>query len=295
MAEFVISTCSTFDLTKEHADSRDISVIYFHYSKNGERLDDDMFQSVTPAEFYGSMVAGADMKTSQINTGEFLEYFGKFLKDGKDVIHFSLSSGISGVYSAAETAAKQLRTEFPDRKLYVIDSLAASGGLGLLVDQAADLRDEGKTIDEVRDWVEQNKLRLHHWFFSTDLTFYIKGGRVSKVSGAIGGMLGICPLLNVSVDGKLVPRAKVRPKKKVIIEMVKRMEEHAENGYDYSGKVYMTQSECLPDAQAVADLITSKFPKMQGKVEITSIGAVIGSHTGPGTVALFFWGDPRVD
>ncbi|MBQ3927507.1 MAG: DegV family protein [Clostridia bacterium] len=295
MAEFVISTCSTFDLTKEHADSRDISVIYFHYSKNGERLDDDMFQSVTPAEFYGSMVAGADMKTSQINTGEFLEYFGKFLKDGKDVIHFSLSSGISGVYSAAETAAKQLRTEFPDRKLYVIDSLAASGGLGLLVDQAADLRDEGKTIDEVRDWVEQNKLRLHHWFFSTDLTFYIKGGRVSKVSGAIGGMLGICPLLNVSVDGKLVPRAKVRPKKKVIIEMVKRMEEHAENGYDYSGKVYMTQSECLPDAQAVADLITSKFPKMQGKVEITSIGAVIGIHTGPGTVALFFWGDPRVD
>jgi fatty acid-binding protein DegV len=105
MAKFVISTCSTFDLTKEHADSRDISVIYFHYSKNGERLDDDMFQSVTPAEFYGSMVAGADMKTSQINTGEFLEYFGKFLKDGKDVIHFSLSSGISGVYSAAETAA----------------------------------------------------------------------------------------------------------------------------------------------------------------------------------------------
>ncbi|MBQ7728381.1 MAG: DegV family protein [Clostridia bacterium] len=295
MAEFVISTCSTFDLTKEHADSRDISVIYFHYSKDGERLDDDLFQSVTPAEFYGSMVAGADMKTSQINTGEFLEYFGKFLKDGKDVIHFSLSSGISGVYSAAETAAKQLRTEFPDRKLYVIDSLAASGGLGLLVDQAADLRDEGKTIDEVRDWVEQNKLRLHHWFFSTDLTFYIKGGRVSKVSGAIGGMLGICPLLNVSVDGKLVPRAKVRPKKKVIIEMVKRMEEHAENGYDYSGKVFMTQSECLPDAQAVADLITSKFPKMQGKVEITSIGAVIGSHTGPGTVALFFWGDPRVD
>ena len=291
MAEFVISTCSTFDLTKEHADSRDISVIYFHYSKDGERLDDDLFQSVTPAEFYGSMVAGADMKTSQINTGEFLE----FLKDGKDVIHFSLSSGISGVYSAAETAAKQLRTEFPDRKLYVIDSLAASGGLGLLVDQAADLRDEGKTIDEVRDWVEQNKLRLHHWFFSTDLTFYIKGGRVSKVSGAIGGMLGICPLLNVSVDGKLVPRAKVRPKKKVIIEMVKRMEEHAENGYDYSGKVFMTQSECLPDAQAVADLITSKFPKMQGKVEITSIGAVIGSHTGPGTVALFFWGDPRVD
>ena len=230
MADYIISTCSTFDLTKEHAEKRDIHYINFHYTKDGVKYEDDLFQTVTPNEFYQSMVDGAEMKTSQVNAGEFMEYFRGFLKDGKDILHISLSSGISGVYNAATTAAAELRDSFPDRKIYIVDSLAASGGMGLLVDKLADLRDEGYTVDQLHDWVEENKLRLHHWFFSTDLTFYIKGGRVSKLSGAIGGVLGICPLLNVSNEGKLIPRAKIRPKKKVIVEIVKRMEEHAECG-----------------------------------------------------------------
>ena len=295
MADYIISTCSTFDLTKEYAEKRNINYINFHYTKDGVKFEDDLFQTVTPHEFYQSMVDGAEMKTSQVNAGEFIEYFKAFLKDGKDILHISLSSGISGVYNAATTAAAELREEFPDRKIYIVDSLAASGGMGLLVDRLCDLRDEGYTVDQLHEWVEENKLRLHHWFFSTDLTFYIKGGRVSKLSGTIGGVLGICPLLNVSNEGKLIPRAKIRPKKKVIVEIVKRMEEHAEGGADYDGKVFLTQSECIDDAQAVADLIKAKFPKMNGKPEITSIGTVIGSHTGPGTVALFFWGDKRVD
>lgn len=295
MANYVISTCSTFDLTKEHAEARDIKYINFHYSKDGVKFDDDLFETVKPHEFYQSMVDGAEMITSQVNAAEFIEYFKKFLNDGLDIIHLSLSSGISGVFNSACAAAAELREKYPERKIYVVDSLAASGGMGLLADRLADLRDEGKTVDEVYEWVEKNKLKLHHWFFSTDLTFYVKGGRVSKFSGAVGGVLGICPLLNVSVDGKLIPRAKIRPKKKVIVEMVKRMEEHAEGGYDYSGKVFMTQSDCYDDAKAVADLIVEKFPKMSGKPEITSIGTVIGSHTGPGTVALFFWGDERQD
>ena len=295
MANFVISTCSTFDLTKDYAEKRDIHYINFHYTKDGVRHEDDLYHSVEPHEFYQSMVDGAEMKTSQVNAGEFIEYFKGFLKQGLDIIHLSLSSGISGVYNSASAAAAELREEFPDRKIYVIDSLAASGGLGLLADKLADLRDEGRSIDEIYKWTEENKLRLHHWFFSTDLTFYIKGGRVSKLSGAIGGVLGICPLLNVSFEGKLIPRAKVRPKKKVIIETVKRMEEHAENGYDYDGKVFLTNSDCYEDAKAVADLVAAKFPKMNGEPWITNIGTVIGSHTGPGTVALFFWGDKRVD
>jgi len=295
MADYVISTCSTFDLTKEYAQARDIHYINFHYTKDGVRYEDDLFQSVEPHEFYNSMVEGAEMKTSQVNAGEFIEYFKTFLKNGLDIIHLSLSSGISGVFNAASTAAAELREAFPDRKIYVVDSLAASGGLGLLADKLADLRDKGYSVDEVYEWVEENKLRLHHWFFSTDLTFYIKGGRVSKVSGAIGGVLGICPLLNVSFEGKLIPRAKIRPKKKVIIEIVKRMEEHAEGALDYNGKVFITQSDCMEDAAAVADLVVSRFPKIDGKPQITSIGTVIGSHTGPGTVALFFWGDKRVD
>ena len=154
--------------------------------------------------------------TSQINAAEYEEYFEAFLKEGKDVIHVWLSSCISGSFNSANIAKEMLLEKYPDRKLYVIDSLAASSGFGLLVDKMADLRDEGKSIDELRDWTEENKLRLHHWFFSSDLTFYIKGGRVSKTSGFVAGILNICPLLNVDYNGKLIPREKIRTKRRAI-------------------------------------------------------------------------------
>ena len=151
------------------------------------------------------------------------------------------------------------------------------------------------SIDDVRDWAEAHKLELHHWFFSTDLTFYVKGGRISKVAGVFGGLLDICPLLNMDNLGRLIPRSKIRGKKRVMKEIVARMEEHAQGGLDYSGKCYISQSACYDDARAVADEIEKKFPKLNGKVEIYSVGTTIGSHTGPGTMALFFWGDERKD
>ena len=150
-------------------------------------------------------------------------------------------------------------------------------------------------IDEVCDWAESNKRRLNHWFFSTDLTFYIKGGRVSKTAGIVGGILGICPLLNVDKEGKLIPRMKIKGKKKVYKAIVAKMEELADNGYDYDDKVYLCHSNCMEDAKQVALLVEEKFPKTKGKIEINNIGTTIGSHTGPGTVALFFWGQERVD
>lgn len=157
------------------------------------------------------------------------------------------------------------------------------------------LRDEGKTLEEVYDFAMKNRLKVHHWFFSTDLTFYVRGGRISKASGAIGGLLGICPLLNMDNEGRLIPRFKIRTKKKVIKKIVDQMEENAEGGLSYSGKCYISQSACYDDARAVADLIEERFPNLNGKVEINNIGTTIGSHTGPGTVALFFWGKERVD
>lgn len=151
------------------------------------------------------------------------------------------------------------------------------------------------SIDDLYEWVEANKRRLNHWFFSTDLTFYIKGGRVSKTAGVVGGILGICPLLNVDNEGKLIPRMKVKGKKKVFHAMVSKMEELADNGLDYADKVYMSHSACIEDAQKVASMIEEKFPNTKGKIEINDIGTTIGSHTGPGTVALFFWGKERID
>lgn len=246
-------------------------------------------------DFYKAMSEGADTKTSQINADEYEKYFEGFLKQGKDLLHVTLSSGISGTINSALIAADNLKEKYPDRKIYIIDSLAASSGYGLLMDKVADLKDAGMGIDELKNWIEDNKLRVNHWFFTTDLTFFIKGGRVSKVSGFVGNLLNICPLLNVDYQGKLIPREKIRTKKKVIAETVNKMILNADNGTDYSDKCYISMSACIEDAQAVAKLVEEKFPKLNGKVLINNIGTTIGSHTGPGTVALFFWGEKRID
>lgn len=295
MADYVISCCSTADLSKEHFEERDIKYICFHYMLDGKDYADDLGQSVSFEQFYSSMDNGADTQTSQVNVSEYLDYFCKFLEEGKDVIHVCLSSGISGTYNSAVNAANIAEQRYPDRRIYIVDSLGASSGYGLLMDRVADMRDSGMRIDTLRDWIEEHKLNLHHWFFSSDLKFYIKGGRISKTAGTIGTILGICPLLNMDDQGRLIPRSKIRSKKKVIQEIVERMKEHAENGLDYSGKCYISQSACKEDAQAVANLVEAAFPKLNGKVEINYIGTTIGSHTGPGTVALFFWGDKRED
>lgn len=293
MGKYILSCCSTADLSREHFERRDIHYICFHYMLNGVSYPDDLGQTMPFDKFYQAMADGADTRTSQVNADEFMEYFGAFLEQGYDILHVSLSSGISGVSNSACIARDDLASRYPDRKIYVVDSLGASSGYGLLMDKLADLRDEGKTIDEVRDWAEAHKLHLHHWFFSTDLTFYVKGGRISKASGWFGTMLHICPLLNMDNLGRLIPRYKCRGKNKVIREIVERMVEHAQDGLEYSGKCFISNSACLEDAQAVAQMIEERFPRLNGRVLINSVGTTIGSHTGPGTVALFFWGDKR--
>ena len=295
MSDYIISCSSTADLTEEHFKARNISYICFHFELDGKQYLDDLGKSIPFDRFYEAMANGADTKTSQINVAEFTDYFEGFLKEGKDILHLSLSSGISGVINSAMIAKENLQEQYPDRKIYILDSLAASSGYGLLMDKLADLRDEGKSIDEVYEWARDNRLRLNHWFFSTDLTFYVKGGRISKASGFFGGMLNICPLLNVDFMGQLIPRYKIRTKRKVIQGIVDKMEEYGDDGREYNGKCYMCHSACYEDARAVADLIEERFPNLDGKVLINSIGTTIGSHTGPGTVAVFFWGKKRVD
>ncbi len=295
MQKYVLSCCSTADLSHEHFASRDIHYICFHYTMDGVERLDDLGQSMSFEKFYAAMQAGADTKTSQVGAGEYMAHFEKFLAEGKDVLHVTLSSGLSGTHMSARAAVQMLAEKYPERKIRVVDSLAASSGYGLLMDKLADLRDSGMDMDTLADWTENNKLNMHHWFFSSDLTFFVKGGRVSKTAGAIGGMLGICPLLNMDFEGHLIPREKIRPKKRVINRIIEVMKEHAENGTDYSGKCYICHSACYDDARAVADLVEASFPKLNGKVVINNIGTTIGSHTGPGTVALFFWGDQRKD
>lgn len=293
MQEYVISCGSTADLSCDHFARRNIAYIKYHYFLNDVECLDDLGQTMSFPDFYRAMVEGASTRTAQINVAEFEAYFEPFLKEGKDVLHVCLSSGISGVCNSAMLAKQSLEEKYPDRKVMIIDSLGASSGQGLLVDQLADLRDSGMDIMSVYNWGMEHRLNAHHWFFSTDLTFYVRGGRISKTAGFVGSVLKLCPLLNMDNLGRLIPREKIRTKRQVIRTIVDRMEQHADGGRDYSGKCFISHADCREDAEAVAQLVKERFPKIQGDVEINYIGTTIGSHTGPGTVALFFWGDER--
>lgn len=293
MGNYCLSCCSTVDLTPERMKQRDLHYVCFRYTLDGTEYPDDMGVTMSSEELFDRMRKGAETKTSQVSVTEYIRHFEPLLREGKDILHVTLSSGLTGTYNSACLAKAELAEQYPERKIYIVDSLGASSGYGLLMETLADQRDAGKTIDELYAWAEENKLRLHHWFFSTDLSFYIRGGRISKAAGLVGTMLNICPLLNMDQEGHLTPREKIRGKKRVLNRIVEQMEQHAEGGTAYRGKCYLCHSLCEEDARAVAALVKERFPQMDGEVEIFPIGTTIGSHTGPGTVALFFWGDRR--
>lgn len=295
MNKFTLTCCSTADMPYEYFLERKIPFVCFHFMLDGKEYADDLGKTIPFADFYSRIEAGAMPTTSQVSVGQFIDFFEPFLKDGQDILHVTLSSGLSGSYNSAVAARDQLLEKYPERKIIIVDSLGASSGYGLLMDMLADRRDKGEDIEAVSAWAEENKLKVHHWFFSTDLTHYKRGGRISAAAAIMGSLLNICPLLNMSYDGKLIPRKKVRSKKRVIEEIVHMMEIHAEKGLDYSGKCFISNSACYDDARQVADLVEAKFSHLNGPVMINSVGTVIGSHTGPGTVALFFVGDKRED
>ncbi len=293
MQNYQITCCSTADVTEEFYKSRDIKYVCFHYTIDGKEYADDLGKSIPFDRFYKMIADGAMPVTSQVGTGDYVELWEPYLKQGIDIFHVTLSSGISGTINSANAAKEQLEEQYPERKIFVLDSLGASSGYGLLMDYLADKRDEGLSIEELYDWGIANRLNIHHWFFSTDLTSYYRGGRISRTSAAVGTILGICPLMNMDDAGRLVPRRNIRSKKRVISEIVKMMAAHVQDGKDYSGKCMLSQSACYEDAEAVARKVEEICPNLKGKIVINSVGTVIGSHTGPGTVALFFMGDRR--
>ena len=295
MSDYVLTCCSTADMPNEYFQKRNIPFVCFHFTMDGKEYPDDLGQSMSFEEFYKRIAAGAMPTTSQVTLGQFINFFEPYLAAGKDILHISLSSGLSGTYNSAILAREQLLQKYPNRKMLVVDSLGASSGYGLLVDMAADMKDGGATLEDLYAGLEENKLNVHHWFFSTDLSHYKRGGRISAASATVGSLLNICPLMNMNHEGKLIPREKIRGKKRVISEIVQRMEEHAQSGINYSGKCFISNSACYDDARKVADLIEEKFQQLNGRVIINSVGTVVGSHTGPGTVALFFMGDKRKD
>lgn len=295
MGEYILSTCSTVDMPKSYLDERNIKYLCFHFTIDGKDYLDDFGQSFSYKDFYNKIREGAMPTTSQVNVEEYITLFEPYLEQGTDILHLSFSSGLSGSASSAKVACQELSKKYPERKIYVVDTLCASSGLGLLVDTAYEKKQGGMEITPLYKWVEDNKLNVNHWVRADDLFHLKRGGRVSGASAVIGSMLKIKPIIDMNVEGKLIPRDKVAGRQKSLNALVEKMIERAENRLDYSGKVFICQSDKIEDAQYVADLIEKTFPKMQGKVMINSIGTVIGAHTGIGTIALFFFGDKRID
>ncbi|MBQ8506440.1 MAG: DegV family protein [Clostridia bacterium] len=292
--KFNLSCCSNVDLPYSYMQGRDIPVYFNAYAIGETEYVDDMQRTPGSLDsFYATVAAGAMPHTSQINEAEFVEYFEGLLATEGDWLHITFSSGLSNTAANAFRAAEAVMESHPGRRIVVVDSLAASSGFGMLVDYAADMRDAGKSLDEVAAWLNENRTKLHHQFYCSDLTHFRRSGRVTGLSATLGTILGICPIMRVNAEGGLSAYDKVRGKKKAVSETVKVMVEHAQNGTDYDGKCFICHSCCPEEAELMRASIEAKFPKLKDQIRICRIGCVIGSHCGPSTVALFFMGDER--
>lgn len=291
--QFTLSCCSTVDLPYSYMESRDIPVLFYTYVVDGVEYDDDMGRDPEALpRFYRFIREGKLPQTSQINVAAYMEFFERLLQKG-DLLHIAFTSGQSGSVHNAFLAAEELRAKYPERKLVVIDSLCSSSGYGLLVDSAADLRDQGKSLEEVEQWVLAHRNRVHHQFFSSDMTQFRRTGRVSGAAATVATVLNICPIMRLNDEGRIIAYDKVRGKKNAVARTVETMKRHAENGENYAGKAFICHSNCLADAEAAKAAVEAAFPHLNGEVRICSIGTIVASHSGPGTVAVFFFGDDR--
>ena len=284
MSAFKIFCNNTADLSEEKVREFDLNVMPLVIN-----IGEESYHHIPIDTFYQKLRAGAMPTTSAANIGEGIEAFEPALQAGYDVLCLAFSSGLSTTYNALHTAAEELAEKYPDRKIYVVDTVAASSGEMILVLKAAEMRRAGKTIEEVRDWVENHKRKVVHWFSVDDLGHLKRGGRVSATTAAVGGMLNIKPILHVDNDGRLVKKDKVRGRKQSLLYMVDQLEKTIVNPAEEI--VYIPHGDCADDANWLKDEILKRVP-VKG-VEVHHLGPVIASHTGAGLIALIYMGDVR--
>lgn len=289
MKEYVITTDNNADLPKEYYGEHGVGCMYFSYTMDGTHYTHEKF--LPENEFYAKMREGSMPTTAQVNPEEAKDVFEPYLKAGKDVLHIAFSSGLSGTYNSCRIAAEELLEEYPERSIIIVDSLAASLGQGLLVYLAQKMKEEGSDMESVAQWTEQHKKNIVHLFTVDDLNHLYRGGRVSKTAAVLGGMLNIKPVLHVDDEGKLIPIGKVRGRKKSLLELISLMDQKIGSQACSCDTIFISHGDCLEEAQFLASKIKQKY---NIKTEIINyVGAVIGAHSGPGTMALFFVGDVR--
>lgn len=293
MHDYQLTCSSTVDLSLEMLTENAIAYLPFHFQLQDTPYIDDFGQSMPYATFYNAIKNGAMPTTSQNNPQAYCDFFSPFLQSGLDILHLAFSSGLSGDYQSACIAKEILQEQFPQRTIEIVDSLAASSGYGLLLIEIAKQKQAGASLTQATSFAYATRLQIQHWFFSTDLSHYKRGGRISATSAAIGGALNICPVMNMNTQGQLAPHHKVRGKKKAIRALCEQLQTQV-LGTDQLPYCFISHSDCLADALALKAQLIETLPALQERITIFSIGTVIGSHTGPGTVALFFKGETRV-
>ena len=290
MREYVIVTDSSADLSADMAEDLEVQVLPLSFTVKGQthhNYPDN--RDMDPKEFYAMLRAGEMATTAAVNVADYTSALEPLLESGKDVLVLAFSSGLSATYNSSRLAVEELREKYPERKIFTVDTLCASMGQGLLVYLAARKRQAGATIEEVRDWAEGNKLHLCHWFTVDDLHFLKRGGRISAATAVLGSMLHIKPVLHVDDEGHLINMGKARGRGASLTALVDHMEETAID--PASQVVFISHGDCLADAEKVADDVKKRFGVKE--VVINYVGPVIGAHSGPGTLALFFLGTKR--
>lgn len=291
---FVLSCESTVDMPYSYVSGRSIPILFYSYSVDGVEYEDDMGKTADGlSRFYDFLAQGKLPSTSQINVYRYLDYFEELLRENDNILHIAFGSGMTPSVNNALEAAKQLEEKYPEKKITVVDSTCSSSGYGLIVDYAADMRDEGKTVAEITEWLEANKRCVHHQFYSTDMKFFKRSGRVSGVAATVATILGICPIMRLNDAGKIIAYDKVRGKAAALNRTVAETLNHIRNGKEYNGKLFISHSNCIEDAKRTAEAIENEIPALKGKIKIFNIGTIIASHSGSGTVAVFFLGDER--
>ena len=287
MRDYVITVNSTVDLPKEWLEERNVPVVPLRYTIDGQTYED--MSGLTAKEFFDKLREGKMSVTSQVNPEEARAALEPFLKEGKDILHLAFSSGLSGTCNSMKIAGEELKEEYPEAKIIVIDTLCACLGEALLLYKALQQKEAGKTIEETAAWVEENKLHVCHDVTVDDLNHLHRGGRVSKATAVVGTMVKIKPIIHMDDNGKLQVVGKERGRKKSLNKIVDMAVEQSE-GWD-NDIIMITHGDCIEDAEYVAGLVREKMGI--DNILINNIGTVIGSHTGPGVVAVFCMGNKR--
>lgn len=294
MTDYILSSESTIDLDPEFVRELDVSILNANYELNGQTYIDDFGQSLDMKEFYDNMRDGATPTTSRINTNEYIEYFRPILEEGKDIIHLCLSSGMSSQFDSLQMAFEQLKEEFPDRKMYAVDSVMASAGFGMLTSKLAQLKKEGMDIDSLYNWAEDNKRHIISYTSNENLEYVARGGRISKTAASIGGMLHISPLIEVDNTGHMIVTSKIRTRKKLLKTIVDKMEVNAIDGLEYNDQIYISHGDNIEMVEEIIELIKERFKNLDHEIKVSNIGPTIGSHIGPGAISVFYWGKERM-